>query len=105
MVRLLREQRTYKALTILQDNPHITAARFAELYFTEEKYQYLFTAVSNQGEGTCAGKKAWLCAGSLLGSLAKRNFVAAVPYINPKRFYLRENGKMAIQNYENKKNR
>ena len=94
-----------KALSILREHPGVTAHGFAALYFTDPSQETLFTAVSNQGNGACAGKKAWLCAGSLLGKLAKRNFVAAVPYSNPRRFYLRENGKLAIQDYENKKNR
>ena len=37
----------YKALRVLQENPGITAMRFAALNYTEPRQQYLFTAVSN----------------------------------------------------------
>ena len=89
-----------KALSILRDHPGCTANTFAAFYFTEPSREFLFTAVSNQGEGACAGKKAWLCAGSLLGRLAKRNFVAALPYSNPRKFFLRMDGELALKEYE-----
>ena len=41
----------YKALRVLQENPGITAMRFAALNYTEPRQQYLFTAVSNSGNG------------------------------------------------------
>ncbi len=61
-----------KALTILSKDGPMMARDFAMQYFDGPEHQYLFTAVSNQGNGACAGKKAWLCAGSLLGRLVKR---------------------------------
>ena len=67
----------HKALSILAEHPYpegVTASRFAVLYFNEEKHRILFTAVSNQGNGACAGKKSWLCAGSFLGRLAKKGY-------------------------------
>ncbi len=64
-----------KALQILKDHPDITARAFALFYFTEPEHQYLNTAVSDQGNGACAGKKAWLCAGSLLGRLIQKGWV------------------------------
>lgn len=64
-----------KALDILRRHPDITANFFAALYFDGPSHEYLFTAVSNQGNGARAGKKAWLCAGSLLGKLTKKGLV------------------------------
>ena len=64
-----------KALSILREHPGVTAHGFAALYFTDPSQKTLFTAVSNQGNGACAGKKAWLCAGSILGKLAKKGLV------------------------------
>ena len=64
-----------KALEILNKSSSLTAGSFAVQYYTEPRHQYLFTAVSNQGNGACAGKKAWLCAGSFLGKLAKEGLV------------------------------
>ena len=87
---------TIKALTILRDNTNITAGRFAQLYFDQPEQEYLFTAVSNQGNGACAGKKAWLCAGSLLGRLAKKDFVLKKTYMNPTRYSLTEKGRKEL---------
>jgi hypothetical protein len=72
-IKLTKLQR--KALEIIKDKGQVSPMEFAQLYFTEEKHQYLFTAVSNQGNGACAGKKAWLSAGSLLNRLCKRGYV------------------------------
>ena len=85
-----------KALAILQDNPGCTANTFAALYFTEPSREFLFTAVSNQGNGACAGKKAWLCAGSLLGKLAKRGLVRRDYGSGTGRFYLTFKGEQQI---------
>lgn len=75
--------KTRKALEILRDHPGLSANRFATEYFDAPQHNYLFTAVSNQGEGACAGKKAWLCAGSILGKLRKQGLVTPDPYSNP----------------------
>lgn len=74
-----------KALRILWETgaEGLTANQFAARYFIDSNQEYLFTAVSNQGNGACAGKKAWLCAGSLLGRLRKAGLVKAVQYSNP----------------------
>lgn len=64
-----------KALEILYRSPNITANRFAHLFYTGTDKEYLLDAVSNQGNGACAGKKAWLCAGSYLAKLAKKGLV------------------------------
>ena len=69
-------EKTYKALKVLQSlhsSRPMTANEFAfALWGKDEEKGYLFTAVTNGGNGACAGKKAWLCAGSLLGKLAKK---------------------------------
>lgn len=88
--------KTRKALEILRDHPGITANRFAQEYFTGAEHEYLFTAVSNQGEGACAGKKAWLCAGSLLGRLRKRGLAAPAPYSNPPQWHITAAGLDAL---------
>lgn len=64
-----------KALEILRKSSSLTAGSFAVRYYTEPRHQYLFTAVSNQGNGACCGKKAWLCAGSLLGKMVREGLV------------------------------
>ena len=71
--------KTRRALEILANAKDplrgITANTFAVQYYSGTENEYLLSAVSNQGEGACAGKKAWLCAGSLLGKLAKKGLV------------------------------
>lgn len=67
--------KSIKALHILKAHPDIPAKAFARFYFDDPKYEYLFTASSNNGHGNSRGKKAWLCAGSLLGRLVKKGYV------------------------------
>ena len=86
-----------KALFILREHPGVTAHGFAALYFTEPSRESLFTAVSNQGNGACAGKKAWLCAGSLLGKLAKRGLVRRDYGSGTGRFYLTYEGENKLK--------
>lgn len=69
---------SYKALKVLEsknanplDGTHATQIATA-VWGDDPKREYLFTAVSNQGNGACASKKAWLCAGSLMGKLIKK---------------------------------
>lgn len=85
-----------KALEILHEYPGLIASHFAMLYFTEPDQQYLFTAVSNVGNGAAPGVKAWLCAGSLLGKLAKQGYVRRVFKAGKWKFYLTEKGQQTI---------
>ena len=93
----------HKALQILRQcgSEGITASGFAVRYFTEPKHEYLFTAVSNQGNGACAGKKAWLCAGSYLGRLAKKGLVRkCIPRDRgADRFIITSKGENALVNH------
>ena len=93
-----------KAIRILRDNPYITANRFAMLYFDTPEHEYLFTAVSNQGNGACAGKKAWLCAGSLLGRLKKQLYVDSTKHDDPTRFYATAVGRVMLNKYDDHHN-
>ena len=78
-------EKTYKALKVLEStNPIKTMAAntFAVLMWGgDEDKKYLFTAVSNSGNGAAAGKKAWLCAGSYLGKLEKKKLVRWQPRV------------------------
>lgn len=85
-----------KALSILREHQGVTAHGFATLYFTDPSQETLFTAVSNQGNGACAGKKAWLCAGSLLGKLTKKGLVRRDFNSGTGRFYLTSKGEQQI---------
>lgn len=97
----------YKALRILEKAgiEGVTASGFAVSYYTEPKHGYLFTAVSNQGNGACAGKKAWLCAGSYLGRLVKKGLVRKrIPReAGAVRFTVTNEGISAIREYSIKK--
>lgn len=92
----------YKALKAIEDgNPTFrrgaSAMTIAVAVWGEDPgKQYLFTAVSNQGNGACAGKKAWLCAGSLMGKLIKQGLARKGEY----GYYLTEMGRKAVYEYE-----
>ena len=53
---MLTASKQTKALSILREHPGVTANTFAAFYFTDPSQETLFTAVSNQGNGACAGK-------------------------------------------------
>lgn len=89
-----------KALDILRNNPGCTANTFVALYFTDPSQESLFTAVSNQGNGACAGKKAWLCAGSLLGKLAKKGLVRRDYGSGTGKFYLTSKGENKLASHQ-----
>ena len=90
-----------RALAVLRDHPGCTANMFAVFYFTDPSQEYLFTAVSNQGNGACTGKKAWLCAGSLLGKLSAKGFVRQCAFA-PGRYRLSLIGEKVLGEFENK---
>ena len=96
-------QTSYKALKAVESGRPtlyrgVPAARIAvALWGDDPVRQHLFTAVSNQGNGACAGKKAWLCAGSLMGKLAKQGYVTSGSLGG---YYLTEKGRHAITEYE-----
>lgn len=96
--------KTYKALSILSstlwDRP-MSAKEFAKrLWGDDPDKQYLFEAHSNTGNGACAGKKAWLCAGSLLGRLRKKGLVSQSSSVIWSGYVLTDKGKQAIKEYE-----
>lgn len=99
--------KTYKALKCLEqtkvDNP-MSAHLFAHRYWDDdEKKRYLFTAVSYGDNGAVSGKKAWLCAGSLLSKLAKRGL--AMWLFKPHHGYtITSKGLDAIREYEQQNN-
>ena len=92
--------RRFKALAVLYFHPCLSARDFAVRYYTEPELDYLFSSVSNQGNGACAGKKAWLCAGSLLGRLRKEGMAYVIPYTNPRKFNLSEKGRDVLLGME-----
>jgi hypothetical protein len=79
-------EKTYKALKILAPTINfsvvMSAFTFANKFWGDDpEKQYLFTAVSNNGHGASASKKAWLCAGSYLSKLAKKGLVKWNPSV------------------------
>jgi len=91
-----------KALQIVKEKQPVRANTFAMLYFTDPKQQYLFTSVSNQGNGACAGKKAWLCAGSLLGRLRKKNLVSLD---RDYKYHITADGEKELKEFEKMENK
>lgn len=102
---ILISKKQAKALRVLTEHPYITAGDFALRYYDQPEQEYLFTAVSNQGNGACAGKKAWLCAGSFLGKLCKQQLVATTNYDNPRKFYVTAVGRIALQKFNEKQSK
>lgn len=101
--------KTYKALKVLENTSPLSpmAANFfaCRLWGKDEDKKHLFLAVTNIGNGACSGKKAWLCAGSLLGKLAKRGLVKWVPRIKgycPDGYCLTNIGREELLQYEKK---
>lgn len=73
----MKTNRTYEALTLLRKHSGLTANRFAELFWGDKKYAYLFTSLSKGFDGGVYGRKAWLCAGSYLSKLARKGLIYA----------------------------
>ena len=86
-----------KALEILKAHPGVSARQFGDIYFDKPGQGYLHTAVSNQGNGACSGKKAWLCAGSLLGKLKKTGLVREGFGKYDRGFHLTEKGRKELE--------
>lgn len=93
---------TYKALQLIyrtsRDSKWIKSAKeFASLMWGDDPTkEHLFNSLSNQGNGACMGKKAWLQAGSFLGKLRKRGYITrtSVGYM------LRLQGGLAMKEYK-----
>lgn len=103
--------KTYKALKILStatwERP-MHAKDFALLLCgSDPSKEHLFNAHTNTGNGACSGKKAWLCAGSLLSKLSKRGL--AYRFVRNREewhgYLLAEKGKQAIWEYESKRDK
>lgn len=93
---------SYKILKAIEPGSYasgINAKAVAwSLWGDDPKREYLFLASSNQGNGACRGKKAWLCAGSQVGKLRKKGLVDYDR--NFTGYYLTRYGREAVREYE-----
>lgn len=93
---------TYKILKAIEKGTYdrgIDAKAIALMLWRDDpEHNYLFTACSNQGNGDCRGKKAWLCAGSLVGKLRKRELVTYDRHCTG--YVLKQAGRNALVEYE-----
>lgn len=67
-----------RALQIVKDckcTLGIKPKEFSLIYFDTPEYEYLLTSVSNIGNGSASGVKAWRLAGCILGKLAKKGLL------------------------------
>jgi len=102
--------KTYKALKVLEVTKNycmvMSANNFAMKFWGDDPdKKYLFTAIANSGNGACAGKKAWLCAGSYLSKLQKRKLVrweSRNPGYHGTGYKITKHGLEAIKEYESK---
>ncbi len=67
-------KRQIEALKIIQKEPRIRAAIFAQAFWPGH---VMHRAISNQGNGACIGKKAWRLGGLYLGKLVSAGLVEA----------------------------
>lgn len=92
-----------RALEILNNvkGPYygMTARAFSYSYFEGTPYEYLLTAHSKQGNGSCHGKKAWLCAGSYLKRLCNKGLVKDIYIKNVGwRYQITQKGRDLLKN-------
>jgi len=91
--------KTIKALKIIKESKHLTARDFAEQMWPDS---LMHTRTSNQGNGACKGKAAWLCGGSYLGKLTIAKLIyrslECDGYVGE--FHLTDKGREAIENNE-----
>lgn len=90
-----------KALKVVQSaDPHtgITCNGFALRYFDQPEHEYLFTSLTNTGNGACYGKKAWRAAGCILAKLKKKGLVASIFRNGVLHYRLTFEGEKAIKN-------
>ena len=95
--------KTYKALVIIIQQPIGTARQLAEWLWGDdtEKRRTLFQKISNQGNGACHGKAAWLSAGSYAGRLQKMGYVRKYPPGQRDRYVvITKEGIQAVSDYE-----
>jgi hypothetical protein len=83
-----------KALTILKDTSYSKPFQAAEFALKMWPDSDMHRKTSNQGNGACVGKAAWLCAGSYLGKLYKKGWIATCLY--PGGYYITSNGRAAL---------
>lgn len=85
-----------KALEILQNSDGMTAKDFARKWFGDE--HDIWKRVSNQGNGACSGKGAWLWAGSYLAKLEKDRIVRRKSYTEINLFVITAKGGDLLNN-------
>jgi len=91
-------ERALAALKILKADPGLSASEFAFKFWPGH---VMHRAVSNQGHGACAGKKAWLCGGAYLARLINLKLVQSY-YVGERsgtriRFKLTRSGAEALE--------
>ena len=96
-------EKTYRILKVIEPGTYsqgVSAKAVAcSLWQDDPDHSYLFSACSKQGNGACRGKKAWLCAGSLIGKLRKKGLVDYDRHFTG--YVLKASGKAAVREYEN----
>lgn len=87
----------YLALRTLKDKPNIRAKFLADVLWPNSS---MHLKSSNQGNGACRGKAAWLCAGSYVGRLKKSGLVTG--FLGDERFGIRltKLGEELMEKYE-----
>lgn len=84
-----------KALEYLRDHPRgVKAADIAAHLWPDSVMHY---KTSNQGNGACRGKAAWLCGGAYLSKLTKRGWSYwSSTHISTGAYYISDEGRAAL---------
>ena len=86
-----------KALEILRDTSYskpMKAAAFAKLMWPDS---HMHKKVSNQGNGACVGKAAWLAGGSYLSKLENKSWVRKTFDTGSAAYHITLKGKDLVQ--------
>ena len=88
-----------KALTYLRDHPRgVKAAEMAAHLWPDS---VMHRKVSNQGNGACRGKAAWLAGGAYLSKLAKRKLVyMSWTFVETGAYHLTDEGRRALEDHQ-----
>lgn len=84
-----------KALGILKNTSYLKPIQATEFAIAMWPDSSMHKKTSNQGNGACVGKAAWLCAGSYLGKLYKKGWISTVRY--PGGYYITKDGRAVLE--------
>lgn len=94
-----KKSRQPEALSIVANNPNLTASMFAEWFWPDDN---MHTKLSNQGNagGSVVGKAAWFAGSCYLAKLVKKGLVKEAPRADMRlrlRYNITASGSAAVE--------